>query len=213
MLRKINNYWRRINVCKFPSQKNGRNVWTESIIELCFAMICEHDSDVISYTTQTVRVHYELDGRRRSYTPDFLIYRRSARPLVVEVKYQRQITAWFDQLSRIVMPIFDREGFEFLFKTERDILVEPFLTNLKRLRCYSLTPIQPQHQLLCHEFFSKRAVATVEEIFGFFESQGTDRAVALALIYHHFICTDYSVSLTVNSPVWLPDSTTKRGDV
>src|SRR5438034_4136603 len=96
--RRIHNAGRRINVCKFPSQKNGRNVWTESIIELCFAIISERDRNVISYTTQTARIHYELDGKRRYYTADYLVYRRVGRPLIVEIKYQRQVTPWFEQL-------------------------------------------------------------------------------------------------------------------
>lgn len=205
MFREINNRWRRINVCKFPSHKNGGNVWTESVLELCFAMICEHDRDVITYTTQTIRIHFELDGKRRSYTADFLVHRRNARPLVVEVKYQRQITHWFDQLSRIATPIFDREGFEFQFKTEREILAEPFLTNLKRLRCYSRTPIHPQHQLLSYEFFLHRGVSTLAEVFEYFEARGEDRRVVLAMMYHNFVVTDYSIRLDLNSPVWLPN--------
>jgi hypothetical protein len=209
MLREIKNRWRRINVCKFPSQKNGRNVWTESIIELCFAIICERDGNVASYTTQTVRIHYELDGKRRSYTPDFLVHRKVGRPLIVEVKYQRQITAWFDQLFRIVTPIFDREGFDFEVRTERDILGEPILTNLKRLQYYSRTLIQPQHQLLCPEFFAARGKATLGETFDFFQSQGADRAVVLALTYHNFLCMDLTVPLSLNSPIWLP--LTKQG--
>lgn len=204
MFRDIHNGGRRINVCKLPSQKNGRNIWTESIIELCLAIRCEHDPNVIAYITQAVRIYFELDGKRRSYTADFLIYRKVGRPLVVEVKYRRQITAWFDQLFRIVTPICDRAGFDFDVKTELDILVEPLLTTLKRLRYYSRTPLYPQHQLLCHEFFSTRETATLGEAFDFFQSRGADRPVVLALMYHNFILTDYSIPLGLNSPIWLP---------
>lgn len=203
--RRINNAGRRINICKFPSQKNGRNVWTESIIELCFAIICERDSNVISYTTQTARIHYELDGKRRSYTADYLVYRKVGRPLIVEIKYQRQITPRFDQLFRIVTPICERAGFVFAVKTERDILVEPQLTTFKRLRNYSRISIHPQHQLLCQEFLSQRENSVLAEVFDFFQARGEDRSVVLALMYHNFILTDYSIRLDLNSPVWLPN--------
>ena len=214
MFRNIHNGGRRINVCKLPSEKNGRNIWTESIIELCLALLCEHDRNVVSYSTQSIRVYYELDGKHRSFTADFLIYRKQQRPLIVEVKYERLITPWFEQLFRIVTPICDRAGYDFLVKTERDILVEPFLTTIKRLRYYSRTPLHPQHQLLCHEFLSKRAAATLGEVFDFFQARGADRAVVLALIYHNSILTDYSIPLSLNSPVWLPTNPeTKGGEV
>lgn len=205
MFRDINNGWRRINVCKFPSQKNGRNVWTESIIELCFAIICERDGNVISYTTQTARIHYELDGKRRFYTADYLVYRKVGRPLIVEIKYARRITPRLDQLFRIVTPICERAGFDFEVKTERDILVEPLLTTFKRLRYYARTPVHPQHQLLCHEFLSNRKNAVLADLFDFFQARGEDRRVVLALMYHNFILTDYSIGLDLSSPVWLPN--------
>jgi hypothetical protein len=213
--RKIHNAGRRMNVCKFPSQKNSQNIWTESILELYFAIMCENDRNVISYSTQAVRIYYELNGKRRSYTADFLCYQRIGRPLVVEIKRQRQITPWFEQLFRIITPICDREGFDFAVKTERDILVEPLLTTLKRLPYYSRIPIHPEHQLLCRDFLSRKAAATLAETFDFFESRGHDRRVVLALMYHNFVLTDYSIPLNLTSPVWLPDSkeTNPGGDV
>jgi len=211
MFREIHNGGRRINVCKLPSQKNGRNIWTESIGELCFALRCEHDRNVISYSTQSIRVCYELNGKRRSFTADFLVYRKQQRPLIVEVKYERLITPWFEQLFRIVTPICDRAGYDFLVKTEREILVEPFLTTIKRLRYYSRTPIHPQRQLLCHEFFSHRQTAMLGELFDFFESRGADRPAVLALMYHNFIVTDYSIPLGLNSAIWLPSDCEATG--
>lgn len=207
MFRDINNGWRRINVCKFPSQKNGRNVWNESIMEMCCAMKCEIDRNIISYSTQTARIYYELDGKRRIYTADFLVYRKVGRPLIIEVKYQRQITPWFEQLFRIITPICDHAGFDFAVRTEQHLLKEPMLSTLKRLRGYARIPILPQHQILCREFFSSRATVPLAEVFEFFEARGGDRRVVLALMYHNFILTDYSISLDLNSPVWLPTDT------
>jgi len=95
--------------------------------------------------------------------------------------------------------------------TEHEILVEPFLTTIKRLRYYSRTPIHPQHQLLCHGFFSHRQTATLAELFDLFESRGTERPVVLALMYHGFIITDYSIPLGLNSPIWFPTNCEATG--
>ncbi len=207
--RKISNAGRRINVCKFPSEKMNENIWTESIIELCLAYGCEHDPNVILYRTQAIRIYYELNGKRRSYTADFLIYRRTQRPLIVEVKYERQITPWFEQLFRIITPICDRVGYDFLVYTEREIMVEPFLSTIKRLRYYSRTPIYPHHQLLCHEFFATREEPTLEEIFDFFAERNVDKSVVLALLYRGVISTDLSIPLGLNSPIRYSRTQTK----
>jgi TnsA endonuclease-like protein len=208
--RKISNAGRRINVCKFPSKKMRRNVWTESIMELCLAYLCERDPTVVSYLTQAIRIYYELNGKRCSYTADFLIYREDQRPLIVEVKCERRITPWFEQLFRIVTPICDLAGYDFLVYTEHQIRIEPFLTTIKRLWYHSRTPILPHHQLLCHEFFATRAESTLRELFEFFIKRNVDKSVVLALLYHDVISTDLSIPLGLNSPISYP--TTKTED-
>jgi hypothetical protein len=208
--RKISNAGRRINVCKLPSKKMRRNIWTESILELCLAYLCERDPTVVSYLTQAIRIYYELNGKRHSYTADFLVYRKDQRPLIVEVKCASQITAWFEQLFRIVTPICDLAGYDFLVYTEHEIRIEPLLTTIKRLWYYSRTPLYPHQQLLAHEFLSNRQVVTLGEMFDSFESRGSERSVVLALLYHNFILTDYSIPLGLNSPIWLPSTTDLR---
>jgi hypothetical protein len=199
--RKISNAGRRINVCKFPSEKMQENIWTESILELCFAYMCERDRNIRSYRAQAIRIYYELDGKRHSYTADFLIYRKNQRPLIVEVKPKHHITPWFDQLIRIVTPICDQAGYDFAVHTDREILVEPFLTTIKRLRYYSRTPVYPHHQLLCHEFFATRMQGTLQEIFEFFAKRNVEKSVVLALLYRDVIFTDLSIPLGLNSPI------------
>src|SRR5258708_4209992 len=98
--RKISNAGRLINVTKVPSVEMERNIWTESILERDLAIRALYDSDVLSIREQAIRVFYTLDGKRRSYTPDFLIERKNHRPQIIEVKYKRQLTPWFELLFR-----------------------------------------------------------------------------------------------------------------
>lgn len=199
--RKLNNTGRRINVSKIPSEKMGQQIWSESILERDCAVTFECDRDVIRYCGQGARIYYELDGRRRSYTADFVVQRRSARPQIVEVKIRRFITPWFEQLFRIITPICDNAGYDFLVLTELEIRIEPFLSNIKRQLYYSRTPIHPQHHLLCVEFFRTNGQSTLGHLVEFFAARNCDRSIVFALMHRGVISTDHSVPLTMNSPI------------
>jgi hypothetical protein len=199
--RTISNAGRLINVCKVPSQKMGCNIWDESTLERDCTITMECDQDVVAYYGQGAKICYELDGKRRSYTSDFLVHRKTGRPQIIEVKLRRHINPWFEQLFRILTPICDRAGYDFLVLTELEIRVEPFLTNIRRQWYYSRTPIHPQHHLLCHEFFRNGSESTLGKIIEFFAASDVERAVVFALMHRGVISTDHSVPLTMNSPI------------
>ena len=144
------------------------NIWTESILERDLIHHLEYDSNVISYRTQAVRIFFELDGKRRHYTADVLCERRVGRPQIIEVKPKKRLSPWFLQLYRIITPICEREGFEFVLYTEFEIRIQPFLDNIKCLWKYARTPLYPSHQILCYEFFSSRQEAPLGKLFEFF---------------------------------------------
>jgi len=198
-LRAISNAGRRINVSKIPSQKMNEQIWSESILERDCALTLECDHNVIRYVGQGARVYYELDGKRRIYTADFLVNRKTGRPQIIEVKLRRFITPWFEQLFRIITPICDNAGYDFLVLTELEIRIEPFLSNIKRQLYYSRTPIHPQHYLLCDEFFRTNGQSTLGQIVDFFDARTCDRSVVFALMHRGVISTDHSVPLTMNS--------------
>lgn len=198
--RRICNGGRLLNVSKFPSLKMRRNVLSESILENDFIHHLEHDSNVISYKEQATRIFFELDGKRRYYTPDFLVVRRIGKPQIIEVKLREKISQWFLQLYRIITPICEREGFEFVVSTELEIRT-PFLGNIKCLWKYARTPLYPFHQVLCYELFGTRSTASLEDVFEFFANRGVHKQVVLALLYFGIISTDLSVPLGPSSPI------------
>jgi TnsA-like endonuclease N terminal len=200
-LRHISNAGRRINVSKLPSEKMSQQIWSESILERDCAVTLECDRNVIRYFGQGARIYYELDGRRRSYTADFVVHRKTGRPQIIEVKLRRFITPWFEQLFRIITPICDNAGYDFLVLTELEIRIEPFLSNIKRQWYYSRTPIHPQHYLLCDEFFRTNGQSTLGQIVNFFAARNYDRSIVFALMHRGVISTDHAVPVTMNSPI------------
>jgi hypothetical protein len=199
--RQISNAGRCINIGKFPSDKMSVNIWTESILERDLIHRLEHDSNVISYRTQAVRIFFELDGTRRHYTADVLCERRIGRPQIIEVKPKKKLSPWFLQVYRIITLICEREGFEFVVYTEFEIRIQPFLDNIKCLWKYARTPLYPSHQILCYEFFSSRQEVPLGKLFEFFVMRQVERQVVLALLYHKILSTDLSIPLGPDSPV------------
>jgi hypothetical protein len=179
----------------------GRNIWNESILERDLIFQMEYDRDVVSYREQAVRIFFELDGKRRFYTPDFSCELRNRRPQIIEVKPKAKLSSWFKQLYRIITPICDREGFDFLVYTEFQIRIQPLLDNIKCLWKYARTPIYPFHQVLCHDCFSTRTQRTLCEVFEFFAKRAVDKQVVLALLYWGVISTDLMIPLGADSPV------------
>lgn len=199
--RQINNAGRCINIGKYPSDKMDMNIWTESLLERDLTYRLEFDPSVTSYRTQAARIFFELDGKRRHYTPDFLCERKVGPPQIIEVKPKKRLSPWFLQLYRIITPICEREGFEFVLCTEFEIRTQPFLNNIKLLWKYARIPLYPAHQVLCYEFFSSRQEAPLGKLFEFFVRRQVERQVVLALLYHKILSTDLSIQLGTDSPV------------
>lgn len=202
---------RRINIGKYPSVKMGTNIWIESILERDLIHHLEYDPNVTSYRAQSVRIFFELEGKRRHYTPDVLCERKIGRPQIIEVKPQKKLSPWFLQLYRIITPICEREGFEFIVCTEFEIRIQPFLDNIKYLWKYARIPLYAAHQILCYEFFSSRGEAALGELFEFFVRRQVERQVVLALLYHKVLSIDLSVPLGTDSPVRYQSRPTAAG--
>jgi len=192
---------RRINIGKYPSVKMGTNIWIESILERDLIHHLEYDSNVTSYRAQSARIFFELDGKRRHYTPDVVCERRIGRPQIIEVKPRKKLSPWFLQLYRTITPICEREGFEFVVYTEIEIRTQPFLNNIKLMWKYSRIPLYASYQVLCYEFFSSRQEASLEQLCEFFIGRQVARQVVFALLYHKILSTDLSVPLGTDSPV------------
>ena len=74
----------------FSSQKNGRMLGFESLLEKDFFILLEYDDQVLSFEEQPVRI--PLGGKAKSYVPDVAIHFRQTpsskirKPVLTEVK-------------------------------------------------------------------------------------------------------------------------------
>lgn len=202
MVRRITNGGKKV-IGKFPSLKMNRAVWWESQLERDYIYYLEIDRDVISYKEQPLKVRYVYDREIHLYTPDFLVVKPDKKQ-VVEVKDEESANKEeYKLLFKLVAPILFKEGYEFVLVTDKEIRVDPVLSNIKLLNKYSRTVISSKHQIDAYALFSVVAESTIGELARFFSSKGASVQTVYALIYWGILWVDLSKPINSQSKVRL----------
>ena len=118
---------------KFPSHKAGRMVYCESALEYDFLLHCEFSPCVTGIAEQPQSIWYVMDGRKRRYTPDFLLETTTG-DYLVEVKPAAKLE---DDDTRAKFAVlngwYKDHGEHLVVVTDDRIRIEPRLSNLKLL--------------------------------------------------------------------------------
>lgn len=131
--RKIQNRGCHRVIGRFPTRKASQLLLWDSQIERDFLFHAEFDSSVTQISGQPFRVLYVLDGKRRRYTPDFLLEGPNKK-LVVEVKpHDKTQHPEFGGWKQAVSTVLEKNGYQFTVMTDAQIRVQPLLANLKWL--------------------------------------------------------------------------------
>ena len=84
----------------FPSKKNSRSIFFESMLEKKLFLSLEFDENVLNYLEQPVIIEYTNKNRETTYCPDCLInYNNSSKSKLVEVKYSSELIDREDELK------------------------------------------------------------------------------------------------------------------
>lgn len=117
----------------------------ESPLEFDFSILLEADPAVISYETQPIKIRYFFEGKKRTYTPDFLVTYQDRQELV-EVKPQEIAeTEQFRRWQAAVEPCIRQMGYAFRVVTCTEIRREPRLSNQRLLLRYLNAPPDKAH--------------------------------------------------------------------
>jgi hypothetical protein len=123
-------------VGRFPSAKNACTIHWESQLERDLVYLLEFDPTVVGYREQPFTIELGLLGRRRRYTPDFLVERTQARS-VIEVKPAAQAQRpEFQELFAAAAAALTEQGLSYQVMTEREIRPQPRLDNIRWLVRY-----------------------------------------------------------------------------
>jgi hypothetical protein len=74
----------------FPSDKVGRNIAYESLLELKYIHFFEYDKSIISYCEQPLDIIYIANGKKAHYFPDFAL-QTNTNIIIIEIKPSKKI--------------------------------------------------------------------------------------------------------------------------
>jgi hypothetical protein len=198
---------------KFPSFRLNRTIWFESLLERDFLYLLEYDHlDVEYFESQPCRIHYRREGRKRRYTPDFLVVRKGGRQIVEVKPEEKALEERNREIFRIAAAACARQGYEFRVVTDAEIRIEPRLENVKILLRYQRTEVLPQHQILSDEFFAGRREATLGEFMDFFASKGFGKQIVYSLIRWGVVRINLDETIRLGSRVFLPGEDRPKGE-
>ena len=206
VIRKITNRGSRKVIGKFPSLKMNTSVWWESQLERDYIYLLEIDPDVIAYKSQPFTIAYDNRDKRRKYTPDFLVERKSYRQ-IVEVKPESKVKE-FSQTNRFrqALNFCSTYNLELVIVTEKTIRVQPRLDNIKLLYRYARVAT-PWHICAdCIDYFDSVETSTISEVERNLKAKGITYSCLLQLLWNGVLLTDIMRSITPQSLVQLSPS-------
>jgi len=198
-----------------PSTKSNRLHEFESSLERDFIRISEFDSNVAEFVEQPVVINYDIDGKDRTYVPDFLIhYKHSTtpgkwlKPLLVEVKYREDLKKNWSNLRPKYMAALkfcDKKGWKFKILTEVEIRTE-FLENAKFLQKYKTARVSSEDFSFLMTKIHDLRMTTPKELLLCSSDNENRRASLLYCLWYMIANTVIGVDLTrritMESGIW-----------
>ncbi|MCG8316479.1 MAG: TnsA endonuclease N-terminal domain-containing protein [Pseudomonadales bacterium] len=199
--RKISKKSRKKNLSNFYSQKSGMHLWCESFLERQRLLIGEFDNTWHEIETQPFTIKFNLNGRRRIYTPDIFVKRRgkvSSRGLIIEVKNSRQANTPIVHAKLMAAKGFlIKEGYDYEIFTELGLPSDEYLDNLELLYRYRTS--LPQDKALIEEvvrFVGHNETITVSEVNYFIKKTGEMFSNVFVFIANGHLRVDMSLKIT-----------------
>ena len=196
----------------FPSYKTSRGCKWESGLERDFFLLMEFDARVSGFFEQPQILKYLLDGKKRKYHPDVLVNRKGG-DLLVEVKVSEKLEDPAEiHRFRAIRKQASREGYRFFIVTEKEIVRDACLRNLKIFHRYSRHQANDKNLQMIFKFFTFRKNPSFEEAINFLTNTGCENPIQeiYSLLWKKRLVTVISSPIGPSSPVSIPE---KEDDV
>ncbi|PJE41937.1 MAG: transposase [Pseudomonas sp.] len=120
----------------FSSRKNGSQIVCEVRLEADACFLWEQDKNVVSYREQPERLTLEVEGKSRTYVPDFEVCYADGSKKFVEIKPENVfLKPKYLALYRAARDFLRDRGDDFELLTDNEIRKQPRLNNL--IKTYS----------------------------------------------------------------------------
>jgi TnsA-like endonuclease N terminal len=143
-VRKVSNRSKKNTIGHFPSLKMKRMIAFESLLERDGIYTFDFDQDVLAYEEQPLSIEYEHEGKKRHYTPDFLL-KKLNQSVIVECKP----AVFVDSVENrrkfdVARKWCDEHGYQFQVLIETELRAGFRLENIKLLTRFARQSVGPE---------------------------------------------------------------------
>lgn len=203
--RKIPKNYRNITG-KISSKKTNGLISYESKLERDFAYIFDFSDEVEFILEQPITIIYLFENVERKYTPDFCLWRRGKKNLLVEVKYHNELKKNFKELKykfKAAMLYAQKNDFEFAILTDRCPYIKnkDYLFNVHFLKSYD--SIDYETYLLIKSKYTPNT--TIQDLLNNISSNKYEQLNYInsiwTLVRKHIIIVDLETKLTAATKI------------
>lgn len=188
----------------FASRKTGNMIRWESQLERDYIYHLEMDADVRNYVSQPESFIYKQgDGQERKYTPDFWVLRFSCEELVEVKPFEKTMESEFQDKIKIITSVAKEKGYHFKVVTEKEIVRNPYLENLKMIYRYSRFDPDIYKRETCLRYFRNENISTVQEALNYLSNQGIGVETLYQLIGRGDLWIDLNQQIVADSAIRL----------
>jgi TnsA endonuclease N terminal/TnsA endonuclease C terminal len=181
-----------------------------------FLLLLDFDLNVLRYERRGVQINYaDGQGRRRVYTPEFLITYRTdiipakwMPPLLCEVSHRNDLFHNWQELRpmlRAARSLARKRGWRFQVVTEREVYT-PYLNNVGFLLPYRRMETNWEHADLLMEMLYELRAADPEALLAACSDSPARRLELLSSLWHlvslRRVGVDLTQPLTMRSTIW-----------
>ena len=204
--------------------RQEKSISFESTLERDLLTLLEFNDTVIDVIEQPVTIEYtNHNGRRVTYTPDFLVHFRSselgsyAKPMLIEVKPSEILCKKFHELRykfKIGMRYAMENGFIFKIYDEKRIRGQ-YLKNIQFIARHKYLQYDPNEEERILSHLEAVGHTAVDHLLAYMYVTETQRGLALgqiwSLLANKKIACDMALPLGQQSIIWLAGESSLKG--
>ena len=184
-------------IYRFASLKMGRSIHLESALEHQVAMLLDACPTVEAFGEQPVTLEFETGTGAARHIPDFAVSHRG-HPWFLEVKYSKDVDSTCLQRTQRLVDLLAPLGIEYRLITEKDLPLQPRLSNAWALLQRGRRTVPPHLSLMTYQ----RVLSSPGITLGELEWASPLIAASLAGdLMQGRLHTDLGKTLTLESPI------------